>query len=69
MSPASIADRIDALPWDRIGASLDARGFAPTGPILDAAECAALVARYAQESGFRSHIVMARHGFGQGEYK
>ena len=69
MSPASIADRIDALPWDRIGASLDARGFTPTGPILDAAECAALAARYTNDSGFRSHIVMARHGFGQGEYK
>ena len=69
MSPVSITERIDALSWERIGASLDALGFAPTGPSLDAAECAALAARYTDEAGFRSHIVMARHGFGQGEYK
>ena len=32
-------------------------------------ECRALAARYADEDGFRSRIVMARHGFGRGEYK
>jgi len=33
------------------------------------AECAAMAALYPQEEHFRSHIVMARHGFGKGEYR
>ncbi|GGJ09134.1 2OG-Fe(II) oxygenase [Neoroseomonas lacus] len=60
---------IAALDWARIGAELDAFGCATTGPLLDAASCAALAAPYDREDGFRSRIVMARHGFGRGEYK
>jgi hypothetical protein len=32
-------------------------------------ECGAIAGLYGGEQGFRSHIVMARHGFGKGEYK
>jgi hypothetical protein len=39
------------------------------GPLLDAEACAALAARYDDDACFRSRIVMARHGFGRGEYK
>ena len=66
---AAIADRVAALSWDRIQSDLDARGFAPTGPLLDVEECAALASLYPDDTAFRSHIIMARHGFGQGEYK
>ena len=57
------------LDWDRIGADLDAFGIARTGPLLDAATCAALAAMFAEEARFRSHVIMARHGFGRGQYK
>lgn len=60
---------IATLDWARIGAELDAFGCATTGPLLDAAVCAGLAASYDREEGFRSRIVMARHGFGRGEYK
>ncbi len=60
---------IEALDWARIAADLDAFGCATTGPLLDAGDCAALAALYDREDGFRSRIVMARHGFGRGEYK
>jgi hypothetical protein len=40
-----------------------------TGPLLNANECAALAARYPQDGLFRSRVIMARHGFGRGEYK
>jgi len=60
---------IATLDWARIGAALDAFGCATTGPLLDAAACADLAASYDREEGFRSRIVMARHGFGRGEYK
>lgn len=66
---ASIAERVAAADWDAITAEIDARGAATTGPLLDPAECRALAALYAGETGFRSRVVMARHGFGQGEYK
>ena len=66
---SAIAGRVAALDWPRIAADLDARGVATTGPLLSPGECRALAALYAGESGFRSRVVMARHGFGQGEYK
>lgn len=65
----AIADRIAALDWAALSAELDLRGAATTGPLLTAAECRALAGLYDAESHFRSRIVMARHGFGSGEYK
>jgi len=67
--PKPIADRIESLDWAGIAAALDARGNATTGPLLTPKECAALAALYAEDAPFRSRVVMARHGFGSGEYK
>jgi uncharacterized protein len=61
--------RVAKLDWDEIGAALDARGCATTGVLLRPEECAALAAGYGDDGQFRSRIVMARHGFGSGEYK
>lgn len=65
----SLAERIAALDWRRIDAELDERGCATTGPVLTASECTALVGLYDDEAAFRSRVVMARHGFGRGEYR
>jgi uncharacterized protein len=65
----AISNHINGLDWARIGGDLDARGFATTGKLLDADQCAALAGLYPRTDTFRSHIIMARHGFGQGEYK
>jgi len=65
----SIPDRVAALDWARIADELDARGCAATGVVLTPGECAALAAGWGNEAAFRSCIVMARHGFGSGEYK
>ena len=65
----SIADRIAGLDWPAIGAELDGRGAATTGPLLTRDECQGLMALYDEDAPFRSRIVMARHGFGSGEYK
>lgn len=67
-SPA-IAKRIAALDWSALSAELDLRGATTTGPLLSAEECRLLAALYDSEAPFRSRIVMARHGFGSGEYK
>ena len=65
----SAAARIGSLDWPAIEAALEARGHAVAGPLLSPAECRALASLYDAESGFRSRVVMARHGFGQGEYR
>jgi uncharacterized protein len=64
-----VTARIGALDWPRIATDLDARGCAATGPLLTPGECSALAALYPGDAHFRSRIVMARHGFGRGEYK
>jgi uncharacterized protein len=71
MSPAPDhhEERFAALDWRRIGEELDRHGCAVVGGLLTAGECAALAASYADDALFRSRIVMARHGFGRGEYK
>jgi hypothetical protein len=64
-----IEARIDGLDWDRITREIDQRGWATTGPILTEDERRALVSGYDRDEQFRSTVVMARHGFGQGEYR
>lgn len=70
-SPATgpLADRIAGLDWNRIAAELDDHGCAVTGPLLGIADCDSFAAGYDDDARFRSRIVMARHGFGRGEYK
>jgi hypothetical protein len=65
----NIADRIESIDWSVIGATLDADGFAVIPGLLDADACRAIAALYPDDKKFRSHIHMARHGFGRGEYK
>jgi hypothetical protein len=65
----TIDARIDALPWSRMADDLDARGFACTGPLIAEDECRAVAALYDDASRFRGRVVMARHGFGRGEYQ
>ena len=65
----AIGQRIGRLDWASLSAELDAHGCATTGVLLEDDECASLAASYAAGGLFRSHIVMARHGFGRGEYK
>lgn len=63
------AARVARLDWPAIEAELDAVGCAVVGPLLSAAECTAIAAQYPTDGLFRSRVVMARHGFGRGEYK
>lgn len=65
----SVAERIDTLDWKGAEESLSQRGYAVTAPLLSTAECASLVALYADERRFRSQIIMERYRFGIGDYK
>jgi hypothetical protein len=61
--------RVAAVDWARVGDDLDDQGNAVIERLLTPAECDSLAARYAADDCFRSRVVMARHGFGRGEYK
>ena len=65
----AVIRRVDAIDWPAVAASLDAEGWAVVPGLLAGAECDALAARYDATDGFRSHVHMARHGFGRGEYR
>ena len=69
VSALNIDSRVDAYPWPGISEHLDAHGWAIVEKLLTASECEAIAGLYADDRRFRSHIVMARHGFGRGEYK
>jgi len=58
-----------ALDWPRVAHDLDAHGCAVVSGLLSAEACAGLAALYADDARFRSRVVMARHGFGRGEYR
>lgn len=66
---ASVADRVEASDWEGVSGSLDAQGSAMLERLLSPDECRALAGLYSDETRFRSRVVMARHGFGCGEYK
>lgn len=55
--------------WDAVAAELDNFGAAMLPKLLTPSECADMAASYAANRIFRSHVVMARHGFGRGEYR
>jgi uncharacterized protein len=61
--------RVDAIDWTKVHTDLDAQGWAVTPKLLSDAEADSISGLYHQEHGFRSHIIMGRHGFGRGEYK
>jgi len=65
----SISERVRSIGWERVSQEVDAEGNAIIHGFLSADECRAIAGLYLKTGIFRSHIVMARHGFGRGEYK
>jgi uncharacterized protein len=65
----NIGSRVDGYPWSKVFAHLDEHGWALVKNLLTSRECDTVAGLYTDDRYFRSHIVMARHGFGRGEYK
>lgn len=65
----TIETRLDRIDWAQIHAGLDAQGWSIAPALLTPAEADAICGLYRRPEAFRSHVVMARHGFGRGEYK
>ena len=69
VSSVEIATRVGAVDWASTSTHLDGYGWAMLRGLLTADECEAIAGLYTDDRRFRSHVVMARHGFGRGEYK
>lgn len=69
MTPTSADALLNRQDWARAAADLDARGNAILPALLTPAQCADFADAYTSDDPYRSRIVMARHGFGRGEYK
>jgi uncharacterized protein len=66
---AGESERLGGVDWSSVASTLDDLGVAPLGAILSGDECAALIDSYDDDTLFRSTIDMARHRFGQGQYR
>ena len=69
MPVRSAAARVAAYEWQALASELDNFGCAVLPTLLSSDECRAIAALYSDERHFRSHVHMARHGFGRGEYR
>ncbi|SDE91804.1 hypothetical protein SAMN05421538_1159 [Paracoccus isoporae] len=61
--------RLASYDWSAFAEEMNNFGCATLKGVLNPEECRDLAALYPQEQHFRSHIHMARHGFGKGEYR
>lgn len=69
-SPDTSAEaRISACDWTALAGDLNSYGCAILPNLLTPEECNDIATLYPDGSHFRSHIIMARHGFGKGEYR
>jgi hypothetical protein len=70
-APAALSSeaRVAAYDWPALTGELDNYGCAVLPKLLSPEECRAIAALYPDESCFRSRVIMARHGFGKGEYR
>lgn len=66
LDPHALAMAVD---WTAVAIDLDAQGWAVLPGLLSPEACDNVAALYDRPAGFRSHVVMARHGFGKGEYR
>jgi hypothetical protein len=69
VSAGAPSARAPAVDWDRAAHELDEYGCTVLSHLLSPAQCRALAELYPDETRFRSRVVMARHGFGRGEYQ
>jgi hypothetical protein len=64
-----VAARLERFDWSALDAELDAEGCAVLPGLLRRDECEALRSLYDEDARFRSRVIMARHGYGRGEYR
>jgi hypothetical protein len=66
---ADVSARLQRIDASALQGDLDAQGWSVLRDLLTLTECDHVASLYGQDEGFRSRVVMARHGFGKGEYR
>ena len=69
MSVSATGGRLQRIDWETVYADLDAQGWAVLPSLIESDACDGIASLYDEDAGFRSRVVMARHGFGRGEYR
>lgn len=64
-----ITARVQGFAVAALESDLEAQGWSVLHDLLTSPECDETVSLYDKGAGFRSHVVMARYGFGRGEYR
>jgi hypothetical protein len=64
-----VTARMQRIDDAALEADLEAQGWCVMRGLLAREECDDIACLYEKEALFRSHVVMARHGFGRGEYR
>lgn len=62
-------NRFSSLDWDALSSGLMERGYSVIDELFSDVECESLREQYDQAALFRKTVNMARHNFGNGEYK
>ena len=65
----AILHRIGNIANTELAADLNTFGCSTVRGLLSPEQCKEIARAYPESGPFRSHIHMARHGFGKGEYK
>jgi hypothetical protein len=58
-----------AFDWQKVAADVTDNGAAVLRNLLPPSSCTSIAELYDEPRGFRSHVHMARHNFGKGEYR
>lgn len=61
--------RVSQYDWEKLSGELNGNGCVVVGKLLSTKECRQIATMYPEEEHFRSHVHMARYGFGKGEYR
>jgi len=66
---ATTVVRPDTIDGVSMAQDLDARGWTVLPRLMTRDQCRQVSGLYARDTGFRSRVIMSRHGFGRGEYQ
>ncbi|WP_329520203.1 2OG-Fe(II) oxygenase [Spirillospora sp. NBC_01491] len=66
---ADPGERVEGADWAALAGEVNEHGCALTPPVLTPDECREIAALYDDAGRFRSTVDMARHRFGQGQYR
>ncbi|MCG7374148.1 2OG-Fe(II) oxygenase [Pseudomonas luteola] len=69
MERKEMQENVSDMDWTGLEANINEVGYGVIKSLLTEQECLTLTEAYSQKTLYRKKIIMARHGFGRGEYQ